>query len=65
MRIVTAEDLEPHGWICEGVDCNRPFEPGDHAYGVVVGVFESGDMIESDWRCLTCWTLDNAVTEPA
>lgn len=65
MRIVTVEDVEPHGWRCEGINCDRLFQPGDYAYGVITSVFESGDMVESDYRCLTCWTEDRAVSEPA
>ena len=53
IRYVTAEDLEPFGWICEA--CDRPLVVGAQVYGVPVGLTEDGDEIESDYRCAACW----------
>jgi hypothetical protein len=51
MRIVTADDLLPAGWICE--QCRRPFDVGDVAYGELTGM-AGPDPVESNWRCVSC-----------
>ncbi len=52
-RRVTAEDLEPGGWVCEG--CLRPFAVGDLFYGLLIGLTEVAEEIEGDYRCAVCW----------
>jgi hypothetical protein len=54
-RRVTAEDLDPHGWCCEGEGCGRPFLPGDLVYGVIIGLTADAEEIEGDYRCGVCW----------
>jgi hypothetical protein len=65
IRYVTAEDLDPCGWACEG--CDRPLAIGDAAYGVPVGVVVGDapgdvDEVEGDYRCAACWLADTPVT---
>lgn len=55
MQIVTLEDLEPAGWICENEQCSRPFQVGDLAYGTPDAVTADGVPIESGFRCYPCW----------
>lgn len=52
-QIVTAKDLLPSGWACEG--CGTAFVVGAQAFGVLTGVMPNGDMIEGDYRCEACW----------
>jgi len=51
LRIVTAADLIPNGWTCEG--CGYLFDVGDVAYGELTGMV-GPDPVESNWRCVTC-----------
>lgn len=51
MRIVTADDLLPNGWVCEG--CGYSFDVGDVAYGELTGMV-GPDPVESNWRCVSC-----------
>jgi len=51
VRIVTADDLLPNGWTCEG--CGYSFDVGDIAYGELTGMV-GPDPVESNWQCVTC-----------
>jgi hypothetical protein len=53
LRIVTADDLIPNGWACEGEGCNYLFDVGDVAYGELTGM-AGPDPVESNWRCVSC-----------
>lgn len=52
-QLVTAADLEPAGWVCEG--CGHEFEIGDQAFGVPEAMTSDGTPIEGLWRCVFCW----------
>jgi hypothetical protein len=52
-----ADTLRP--WLCAA--CRAPFVTGDYAYGVPTYIYEDGDVIEGEFRCVTCWVNDEAV----
>jgi hypothetical protein len=54
--VVTAADLRPWGWACEG--CGRPFAPGDVAHGQVVehaAQRRHRPRLTKGWRCKACF----------
>jgi hypothetical protein len=59
VRHVTADELEPAGWICEA--CRTPFEEGDEVFGtpLSIGTFH-GQLctFEGAYRCAACFHLD-------
>jgi hypothetical protein len=54
MRVVTEADTR-RPWLCAVPSCKAPFVVGDLAYGVPTYMYEDGDVIEGEYRCVTCW----------
>jgi len=50
-QVVTAADLQPYGWCCEG--CNRDFHEGDVVFGEWTGMVDDLPL-ESNFVCLDC-----------
>lgn len=59
VRTVTADDLEPAGWVCEGAGCGHDFAVGEQITGEVIGSNNEGGDVVGGWRCQTC--ADGAV----
>ncbi len=53
-HVVREQDVQPHGWVCEG--CGKPFTPGDYAVVLLVGLTYDGVPVEGDAECLSCFT---------
>jgi hypothetical protein len=51
-RRVTPDDIDKHGWSCEG--CGADFAPGDVGYSQLVGVSREGILIFGEFRCADC-----------
>jgi hypothetical protein len=52
MQTVTEADILPAGFVCG--NCDKPFKPGDNAYGTPTAMTADGTPIE-ELVCVTCW----------
>jgi hypothetical protein len=52
VQTVTEADVLPAGFVCD--NCDKPFKPGDTAYGTPTAMAADGTPVE-ELVCVTCW----------
>lgn len=58
-RIVTQQDIEPDGWMCES--CPHVFIVGETAYGVITTDIEDGTRVLDHWQCESCYRMNASI----